>query len=61
MSYLYNPDVPKLRGDETREEREQLYKEFVGKLRRYNPGRFNADGSVKTCWQYLKSFLANNK
>ena len=34
--------------------RQQMYDHYCAELRRMNPGHFNANGSQKSVWQWLK-------
>ena len=46
----YIPPMKPLPPNPTPEIRQKMYDEYVAECRRLNPGRFNADGSLKT-WQ----------
>ena len=59
MTYIYLPKVKEVPEGATIEERKRMFEEYKQELIKYNPNSFNADGSVKTFWQVLKSTFIN--
>lgn len=57
MPRAYIPPMKRVPEGATEQEREMMYKEYRELLVKMNPSYFNADGSLKTIWQQIKSLF----
>ena len=58
MTIILQPMKP-IAANATLEDRRRAFKEYKRELMQLNPRSFNADGSVKTTWQYIKGLFRN--
>jgi len=54
MARVYTPPLKPIPDGATKEDRQRMFDEHKADLIRLNPNHFNADGTQKTMWQWLK-------
>jgi len=57
MPGIFLLDIPPVPENATKEDRQRMFDEYKTKMIKMNPGRFNADGSIKSFWQWLKEIF----